>query len=96
MKKLFFVAAFLFVANTSFAFRIFNSQVSNFKKIGHNIYSCEVSLYLAGQQAICYVDKDLMNLIKSNRVSLDLKWSMDNNSGKIKFWLVPTFDNIPR
>lgn len=96
MKKAFFIAAFLFAANTSFAFRVFNSQVSDFQKVGHNLYSCKVSLYLAGQQAVCYVDKSLMNLIKANRVSLDLKWDMDNKSGKMKFWLVPTFDNIPR
>lgn len=96
MKKAFFITAFLFAANASFAFRVFNSQVSDFQKVGHNLYSCKVSLYLAGQQAVCYVDKSLMNLIKANRVSLDLKWDMDNKSGKMKFWLVPTFDNIPR
>lgn len=94
MKKIVFTIALAFgiVANAS-ALRIFNSQVINFNKVDKNIYSCDVVL----QQRVvtCYINKELMELIKANRVALDLKWANCGCEG-FKFYLIPSFKNEPR
>jgi hypothetical protein len=92
MKKLFFIVALMFSMNAS-AFRVFNSQIGDFKKITNRYYSCIVKLQNTEVEVI--VTKDLMTLIKSNRVSLNLKWANCGHDG-IKFYLIPTFKNEPR
>lgn len=91
MKKLFIAVALIFSMKAS-AFRVFNSQVTNFNKIDKNIYSCEV--VLQKQVITCYINKELMDLIKSNRVALDLKWESKDKG--MRFYLIPSFKNEPR
>lgn len=95
MKKIVFTIALAFgiVANAS-ALRIFNSQVINFNKVDKDIYSCDVVL----QQRVvtCYINKELMELIKANRVALDLKWERVKGNKDMSFYLLPTFKSIPR
>lgn len=94
MKKIIFTLALAFgiVANAS-ALRVFNSQISNFKRITNKYYSCVVKLQSTEVEVI--VTKNTMNLIKHNRVSLDLKWTKCGDKG-MRFYLIPDYKSIPR
>lgn len=94
MKKIIFTIAFTFsmVINAS-AFRVYNSQVSDFKRITNKYYSCIVKLQSTEVEVL--ITKDLMALIKSNQVSLDLKWESKDNKG-MRFYLIPTFKTNPK